>query len=102
MPAEYRRTVVTATWVAAGQLPAVLTEPAPQRGLAGCGQHLGADTHHPAAAVGAVLAVFVEEVGSRRVRRRSKGPAAGSRTWRRSRAGTAARLAWRPACPGSR
>jgi hypothetical protein len=66
VPAEYRRAVVTAARVAAGQLPAVLPEPAPQRGLAGLRQRAGADAHYPAAAVRAVLAVFAGEVDSLR------------------------------------
>ena len=62
MPAEYRRAVVTAARIAAGQLPAVLPEPTPQRGLAGLCERVGADAHHPMAAVRAILAVFVEEI----------------------------------------
>jgi hypothetical protein len=62
MPAEYRRAVVTAARVAAVQLPAVLPESAPQCGLAGLYQRVGADAHYPRAAVCAVLVVFVEKV----------------------------------------
>ena len=62
VPAEHRRAVVAAARVAAGQVAAVLPEPAPQRGLAGRCQRVGADAHHPAAAVRAVLAVLEEEV----------------------------------------
>jgi hypothetical protein len=62
MPAEHRRAVVTAARIAASQVPAVLPEPAPQRGLAGLCQRVGADAYHPAIAVSAVLAVLVEEV----------------------------------------
>ncbi len=62
MPAEHRRAVVAAARVAAGQVPAVLPESAPQHGLAGRCQRVGADAHHPAGAVRAVLAVLEEEV----------------------------------------
>jgi hypothetical protein len=44
------------------QGPAVLRETAPQRGLAGRCQRMGADAHHPATAVRTVLAVLVKEV----------------------------------------
>ena len=62
MPAEYRRAVVAAARVAAGQLPAVLPEPAPQRGLAGLCERVSADADYPAVAIRAVLTVFEEEV----------------------------------------
>ena len=62
MPPEDRGAVVAATGVAAGQVPAVLPEPVPQGGLAGRGQCVRADPHHPAAVIAADLAVFEEEV----------------------------------------
>ena len=62
MPTEDRGAVVAATGVAAGQVPAVLPEPVPQGGLAGCGQCVRADPDHPAAVIAADLAVFEEEV----------------------------------------
>ena len=61
-PAEHRRAVIAAARVAAGQVPAVLPESAPQHGLAGRCQRVAADAHHPAGAVRAVLAVLEEEV----------------------------------------
>ena len=51
----------------------MLPEPAPQRGLAGLGQRVGTDAHHPAAAVSAVLAVLVEEVQALRRAARTAG-----------------------------
>ena len=72
MPTEHRCTMVAAARVAAGQLPAMLPEPTPQRGLAGFGKRVGADAHHPRAVVRAVLAVFVEEVEALE---RAAGPA---------------------------
>ncbi len=48
--------------VAAGQLPAVLSQPSPQRRLAGCRQSVGSDSYHPMAAVRPLFAVFEEEV----------------------------------------
>ena len=62
VPPEYRGPVVAAAGVAAGQVAAVLPEPAPQGGAAGGGQRVRADPHHAAAAIAADLAVFEEEV----------------------------------------
>lgn len=64
MPAEYRRAMGADARVAAGQLPAVLAKPTPQRGLAGLCQRVSADADDPGAAVRAVLAVFEEEIDS--------------------------------------
>jgi hypothetical protein len=54
--------VIAATVVTAFQVPAVLAEPVPEGGPAGRDQRVRADTDHPAAAVGADLAILEEEV----------------------------------------
>ena len=91
VPAEYGGPVVASAGVAAGQLPAVLPQPSPQRRLAGGRQCVGSDPHHPGAAVRAFLAVFEEEVEALR---RAAG-IAGALTqvpWPAQ--------SWRPAGPG--
>lgn len=54
--------MVTATEVAAFQVPAVLAKPVPQGGPAGWGQRVSANADHTTAAISASLAVLEEEV----------------------------------------
>ena len=46
----------------AGELPAVLPEPTPQGGLAGCRQRMGAHADDPVTAIPADLALLEEEI----------------------------------------